>query len=191
MQISVEHAKHFLKSMGINWSGLYANNNDETYAFLKKSNVYQIDIDRKFITIDRFTGTNYQEGDRIKVINNPNVKYVQQTDTEFKLYNVLQNPNAGGFYTDQKFLKFELDIDLSKKWIQYLVRNIKRYAAEVLEECEYNKKRIPEVIKTRKSLMQRKIEELKKENDIQDNQDKKRLNRYLEIEAQIKELING
>lgn len=100
------------------------------------------------------------------IVENPFVKYLATDFTKFKIYTIIENERAKGITfgpSDEDLLTIKLEKDLSKEWIQYLVKICPEFAQYLIEVCENNKKEAEEHLQRKKGLIARKYEELKRE----------------------------
>lgn len=81
------------------------------------------------------------------IVNNPFVKHIKTSFTEFKIFTIVENERAKGFSfgpRDEYLYRIKLEKDLSKEWIQYLVKICPEFAEYQLARCEEKNKEAQE-----------------------------------------------
>jgi len=120
------------------------------------------------------------------IANNPFVKWIKWDLTEFKVYSIVDNPDAGGWGGDEPGYMAKLETDLSNEWIRFWATKEPDYAKFVLDECAQVQKKTPEDIKHYDNLLAKRIAELKAEHAKQIKGVNEKQDKYNQIEQIIK-----
>ena len=191
--INNESFKEFLDSNGYELIGCDYNNYNfertDIYfsAFGKYYRDYKI-ADRRLILVgpqsewdksmDGFTVEN--------VVENPFVKYIDWGLTECKIYTIVDNPDAGGWGSDEPSYCARLEKDLSNEWIKFWALREEDYAKYILNKCAKIRAEAPKDIKNYNNMLAKRIAELQAENTQRIDGVNKKLDRYNEIEQIVK-----
>jgi len=135
-----------------------------------------------------FLGDEMERGDYrghffcYNIVDNPCVKYIVHSLTEFRVYSVVVNENAGGWGSDEPAYRVKFEKDLSYEWIKFLALKDEDYIKYILKECAKVQKEMPERIEYHKNMLAKRIEELQQITSecIEENNNK--LNKYNQIE---------
>ena len=187
--IDNESFREFLSSNGYDIVG-YDNNSynfDDRYIHFGSFGGYEKaykGTDRSLILIGpQSEWDKSMEGFTVKnIVGNPFVKYVDWSLIEFKVYNIVNNPDAEGWGSDEPNYMGNLEKDLSNEWIKFWVLKDQDYVKYILKRCAEKKKEIPKSIDNRNSLLARRIRELQEEAKQRNHEDEKELAKFEEIE---------
>ena len=104
------------------------------------------------------------------IVDNPFVKYLSTSFTKFKIYTIIENEDAKGFSLgprDEYLYCTKLEKDLSKEWIQYLVKICPEFADYQIKKCEENKQEAQDsFIRKRGNLIERLSKMLEEEKKL-------------------------
>lgn len=137
-------------------------------------------------------GDEEERGDRFEgfycrnIVNNPFVRYIRLGPTEFNIYTVVLNSDAGGWGNDEPFYAYKLEKNLSKEWVKFLALKNEEYRQYILSECKRVQREIPENIERRNNMLAKHIAELEKQTAEHIAADNKELERYNQIEQVVK-----
>jgi len=106
--------------------------------------------------VDDFTASN--------IVNNPFVKYLDWGLTEFKVYTIVNNPDAEGWGCDESRYAAIIEKDLSKEWVKFWALRDQEYARYILSKCAKVRAEAPKDIENYNNLLAKRIAELEKEN---------------------------
>ena len=192
--INNESFKGFLDSNGYNIVGYDHNsyNFEKRYIYFSHFGGYERafrNTDRNVILlgpqdkweeyyVDDFTASN--------IVNNPFVKYLDWGLTEFKVYTIVNNSDAGGWGSDEPSYAARLEKDLSKEWIKFWVLREEDYANYILNKCAKVRAEAPKDINNYNNMLAKRIAELEKENTQRIDGVNKKVEKYNQIEQIIK-----
>lgn len=161
---------------------------DRADATFSKFGDYRPWLDESLVLL----GDEEERGDKFEgfycrnIVNNPFVKYIRLGLTEFDIYTVVLNPDAGGWGNDEPFYAYKLEKDLSKEWVKFLALKNEEYRQYVLAMCKNVKKETPENIKRYNSLLAQDIAELKAKHARRIDGVNKEFEKYNNIEQIVK-----
>ena len=190
--INNENFIKFLRNNGINILGY----DHKYYSFNDRHTIFT-DFDR-FCRDYRWTNKslvllgNKKEDNSIidfsveDIVENKFVKYFSWGVTEFKIYTIVNNPDADGFGSDEPSYMAKLEKDLSNEWIKFWALKDEDYAKYVLSECASVKNNKSDKIEYQENLLARRIAELQAETKKRIDEINKNADRYNEIEQIIK-----
>ena len=127
------------------------------------------------------------EGFTVKnIVNNPYVKYLDWGLTEFKVYSIVNNSDAGGWGCDEPSYAARLEKDLTNEWIKFWALREEDYAKYILSKCAKVRAEAPEDIKNYNNLLAKRIAQLQAENESRIEGVNKKVEKYNQIEQIIK-----
>lgn len=127
------------------------------------------------------------EGFTVKnIVNNPYVKYLDWGLTEFKIYTIVNNSDAGGWGSDEPSYAARLEKDLSNEWVKFWALREEDYAKYILNKCAKVRAEAPEDIKRYNNLLAKRIAELQEENTQRIDGVNKKVEKYNQIEQIVK-----
>lgn len=192
--LTFEHVKIFLNMQGYAWQGVYAENEDRNYGSfwhsvskvtsLREIFVFLGERDNLAKTMKQYNGA---------LVDNPHIKYLTVSPVELKLFVPKINEFNHDILIDEEYeptFKFELEKDLTDKWIEFLMFNVPEYEMYIKSKIEQQKSQIPARIKSRRNLIAEKIKLLKKQQEqllkqckMEEEQDWKLLEGYNKLES--------
>ncbi len=110
------------------------------------------------------------------IVNNPFIKYVSVSNEQFLIFKIVENPNASWSQYDdyEPLFEPELEKDLSREWIKYLVSICPEYIDIMIEHFEDNIQYTNNSFESETRLIAKRIQELKQqEKDIKEDRDKR------------------
>lgn len=119
-------------------------------------------------------------------VGNPFVKYIDWGLTEFKVYTIVNNSDAGGWGNDEPSYAARLEKDLSNEWIKFWAMKDQDYAKYILNKSAKVRAEAPKDIENYNNMLAKRIAELEKENTQRIDGVNKKLARYNEIEQVIR-----
>ena len=128
--------------------------------------------------VDDFTARN--------IVENPYVKYLDWGLTEFKVYSIVNNSDAGGWGCDEPSYAARLEKDLTNEWIKFWALRDEDYVKFILSRCAKVRAEAPEDIKRYNNLLAKRIAELEAENTQRIDDVNKKVEKYNQIEQIIK-----
>ena len=128
--------------------------------------------------IDDFTAKN--------IVENPYVKYLDWGLTEFKVYSIVNNSDAGGWGSDEPSYAARLEKDLTNEWIKFWALREEDYAKYILSKCAKVRAEAPEDIKNYNNLLAKRIAQLQAENKSRIEGVNKKVEKYNQIEQIVK-----
>ncbi len=117
---------------------------------------------------------------------NPFVKYIDWGLTEFKVYNIVNNSDAGGWGNDEPSYAARLEKDLSKEWVKFWAMKDQDYAKYILNKCAKVRAEAPKDIENYNNMLAKRIAELEKENTQRIDGVNKKVEKYDQIEQIVK-----
>ncbi|MBQ8430879.1 MAG: hypothetical protein IJX26_02920, partial [Clostridia bacterium] len=145
--VTIGHVKKFLEENGYKWQGFYLDETAFSANYIIRcyddENIPMVKIHADYILI----GAEDEWIDKAKygymnILDNPFVKYISPDFTTFKIeYPVVNEAAVGGWgVSDEPYFIYELEKDLSDKWIRFLTINVPEYKAFIQKELEFSKK---------------------------------------------------
>ncbi|MBO5910149.1 MAG: hypothetical protein J6Q15_01430 [Clostridia bacterium] len=127
------------------------------------------------------------EGFTVKnIVNNPFVKFLDWGLTEFKVYSIQENTNAGGWGSDEPLYCGKLEKDLTNEWIKFWALKDEDYVKYILDECKDVRNKAPEDIERYNNLLAKRIAELQAEHTQRIDGVNKKLDRYNKLEQLVR-----
>lgn len=120
------------------------------------------------------------------IVENPFVKYLDWGLTEFKVYTIVNNSDAGGFGSYESLYCARLEKDLSNEWIEFWALRDEDYAKYMSDECKSVRNQAPEDIEHYRNLLARDIARLEAEHNQRIDGVNKKVEKYNRIEQIIK-----
>ncbi|MFQ6724443.1 MAG: hypothetical protein ACLRFE_03855 [Clostridia bacterium] len=120
------------------------------------------------------------------IVENHYVKYLRWGLTEFKVYSIVNNSDAGGWGCDEPSYAARLEKDLSNEWIKYWALREEDYAKFILSKCAKVRAEAPEDIERYNNLLAKRIAELQSEHTQRIDGVNKKVEKYNQIEQIIK-----
>ena len=192
--INNESLKEFLDSNGYNIVGYDHNryNFENNYIYFSAFGGHERDFrnaDRSLILlgpesewdeyhVDDFTCSH--------TVDNPFIKYLDWGLTEFKVYSIVKNSDAGGWGCDEPSYAARLEKDLTNEWIKFWALREEDYAKYILSKCAKVRAEAPKDIENYNNLLAKRIAELQAENTQRIDGVNKKVEKYNQIEQLIR-----
>lgn len=128
--------------------------------------------------VDDFTAKN--------IVKNPFVKYIRWNLTEFKVYSIVNNSDAGGWGCDEPSYAARLEKDLSNEWVKFWALREEDYAKFILNRCAKVRAEAPKDIENYNNLLAKRIAELQTEHTQRIDGVNKKVEKYNQIEQIVK-----
>ena len=184
--IKNEDYMEFFAQNGYKLAGYYANSRDwdRKGEFFFKFGEHKQSLDRALV----FLGDEMERGDYrghffcYNIVNNPSVKYIVHSLTEFRVFSVVENEKCRGWGSDEPEYCTKFEKDLSDEWVKFLALKDEDYIKYILKECAKVQKEMPERIEYHKNMLAKRIEELKQETAKWIAENNRKLDKYNQIE---------